>query len=91
MIRPSTRRLLPIVAAFALACGRDERQRYPDEVAENFLRNCRANGATEASCRCALEETERRLTFDEFRALEGRVERGKTPPRELVEIAERCR
>ena len=70
-------------------CGRDE-QRFPDEVADNFLRACRGSGGTEAACRCALAATERRFTLDEYRALEGGIERGKAAPPELLEIAEEC-
>ncbi len=90
--RPARRPALLVacLAVLASGCNRKE-STFPEEIAANFLRTCRARGGSDASCRCSLDQLEQRFTVEEYRALETRLVPGATIPEELGRIADRCR
>ena len=85
---PMTRQLLlGLVAAGALAgCGGGDdggEERYPQEARTNFVRSCDAQpNASREVCECALEELERTLPYDDFKAADDAIRAGDQPEKE---------
>jgi len=82
------------VAAAALlafgACGGDDA--YPPEVVDNFMESCTSQvGASESYCRCAIEELQTSMSFDDFQAAEDRITSGaENLPQELQDAVDSC-
>lgn len=88
---PMTRQLvLGLVSAGALAgCGGGDgggdggEKRYPQEARTNFVRSCDAQpNAGRKVCECALEELERTLPYEDFKAADAAIREGEQPQRE---------
>ncbi len=62
---------------------------YPKDVVDNYMLACTRN-ASERDCRCTIDEIRRRMTIDEYRAMEARITRREVPP-EMLAAAEACR
>jgi hypothetical protein len=81
-------RALLVVVLLLAGCHREPADTYPPDVVQNFLRSC-TRRADERTCRCALGQLERRVSLDEFHALEARIGRGELP-QEMAEAAATC-
>jgi hypothetical protein len=66
---------LTICAAFAAGCGGGHD--YPSEAESSFMASCTAQaGATESSCRCALDNLEESMSYDEFKRVDTAIRAG---------------
>ena len=75
--------------ATALACHRPPDHPYPPDVQQNFLRACTTR-ADDRTCRCALEQMERRFTIEEFNGFEAELKAGQVP-QPMVDATTACR
>lgn len=90
---------LLVLAAVALALGLaacgdggDGSNEYPAEVVENFVTNCAAQpGTTESSCRCAIDELQERMSFEEFEAAEQDLVTTGNVADELRAVVDECK
>lgn len=69
---------------------------YPKPVVDNFMKSCTDQpNATESYCRCTVEELQRTLPYDKFKAADAAIQRGgKASPeaRKAIEAAiKKCR
>ena len=69
---------------------------YPQEAVANFVSECRAQpGATEAACRCVIDELQRTMPYEEFREADEALLEEREPDEaaleKLTEAAEACR
>jgi hypothetical protein len=78
-----------VLALVGAACRRDGNA-YPAEVAENFMHACTSR-ASEKSCRCALDELQRRYTLEQYQTIEGGIAAKNQVPKEIVGIMDACR
>lgn len=62
---------------------------YPADVVDNFMNACTRNAAPR-DCRCTIDEIRRRITIDEYHAMEARMAKRDMPP-EMLAAAEACR
>lgn len=69
-----------LLAAAALAgCGGDD-DRYPEEARANFVKSCDAQpNASRDVCQCALEELERTVSYEDFKAADEAIREGDQP------------
>jgi hypothetical protein len=72
-----SRALLLVIVALA-ACSRAPDQPYPPDVVEAFVASCRAK-APEATCRCTIDDLQRHVSLDEFKALDQQARSGTIP------------
>ena len=63
---------------------------YPDEVEAEFIRSCEVAGSNRTFCRCVLDKVQGKYTFEEFSAIESKINAGE-PPDEFVEFTEKAR
>jgi predicted small lipoprotein YifL len=83
--------LLALVLGLS-ACGGDGGDEYPDAVVENFVANCAAQpGTTESACRCAIDELQERMSFEEFEAAEQDLVTTGNVAEELRAVVEECK
>ncbi len=68
-----------------------ERPRYPAPVEERILRECQANGGSEAVCRCTLAKLEARYSFGELLREAGELSRTGRPNDEVLAMIDQCR
>lgn len=78
-----------LVLLLVAGCHQEPADTYPPDVVQNFLRSC-TRRADERTCRCALGRLERRVSLDEFHALEARIGKGDLP-QEMADAAAACR
>jgi hypothetical protein len=89
-------RRLIVMAAIAVfgACGGDDGggvQAYPQEVVDNFMESCTNQpGANESYCRCAINQLQETMSYDEFQAADREISEGGDMPEELMNAVESC-
>ena len=67
-----------------------ESGRYPDSVAEEFVKSCERSGSSRAFCSCVFEKVQERYTFEEFSVIESKIIAGQTPE-DFVEFSGKAR
>lgn len=96
-------RLAVAVTSLALAaCGDEQtgggsesgggaKSGYPAAAEKNFMDACRSNGGNRAFCRCTLDQIKGKLSYEEFKKEDARIQKGGTPGTALNEAATACR
>ncbi len=52
--------------------------KYPQQVVDNFMKSCTAQpGATDAYCKCTIEELQAKLPFDKFKNADQAIQNDK--------------
>lgn len=51
-------------------CGREQSDRFPEEVRTNYVSSCIRSGSDRQFCECTLEVMENMLSYREFQKLE---------------------
>lgn len=84
-----------VLAASLAACGGGdegggggggESDRYPETARSNFVDSCDEQpNASRSVCRCALEELEKTMPFEEFKAADEAIRAGDQPKKETAE------
>jgi len=73
--------LLLILATTSLlftACN--TKHDYPSDVTQNFMNSCQTNsGGKQELCSCLLDKIQRKYTYEEFSAIEVKMQVGQTP------------
>ena len=70
--------LLVLASAALVACGGDDG--YPSEARTNFIESCdKQPNATRSVCECALDELERTLPYEDFKAADDAIRAGDRP------------
>jgi len=78
-----------LLAALVLAaCSRPPEHPYPAEVVDAFVASC-TKQAPEKTCRCTIDQLQRRLTLDEFKTLDQQA-RGGSVPKPLADAIAEC-
>lgn len=80
--------ILGTLAGAAGCRGCERGHAYPPEVVDNFIAACRAS-ASEASCRCTIDQLRRLYTYEEFQVIEQRLEARDVPP-EMSDVLAAC-
>ena len=90
--------LIAVVLALALAAcgGGNGEEGYPEEAVSNFMNSCTAQqGATEAACRCVINELERTMPFEEFEETDKALREKRRPAaasqQKLTRAVQKCR
>lgn len=68
-----------------------EKEAYPQQVRDNYMRSCTSTGGTEKICKCVLDYVEARMSFQEFSEMEKNMTAGNPPPSVLEEAIEYCK
>ena len=56
---------------------------YPKPVVDNFMKSCTAQAnATKSYCECTIEELQKTLPYDDFKAADAAIQKGGEGPRE---------
>ena len=80
MTRPILAGLVTAAALAGCGGGDGESERYPQEARTNFVRSCDAQpNASREVCECALEELERTLPYEDFKAADDAIRAGDDP------------
>jgi hypothetical protein len=86
-----------VMAVATVSCGADEQvYDFTGETRDGFLLACTTqlddSRLTTAVCQCVFDETQRRLSFDEFEAVDRQlIDDGDAPlPDEVVEVMAGC-
>lgn len=74
----------------AAQAGGDQR-RYPDQVEQSFLKQCTANGASDAICRCTLTKVEQRYDVIELSKLASEMSQSGQLNGEILGFVTTCR
>lgn len=54
-------------------------RRYPQSVADEFLKACETSGSKPEFCACVFEKVQQQYTFEEFSVIESKMTAGQTP------------
>ena len=68
----------------------DAPTKYPQSVADEFLRTCGAAGSNGEFCKCVFEKVQEKYTFEEFSVIESKLAAGR-PQDEFVEFIGKAR
>lgn len=65
--------------ALLFSCG-PKKHDYPSDVTQNFMNSCEAtSGGDQKMCSCLLEKIQEKYTYEEFSAIEVKMQAGQTP------------
>lgn len=64
--------------------------KYPQPVAEEFLKACEGAGSKREFCQCVFEKVQQKYTFEEFSVIESEITAGQ-PPKDFVEFSGKAR
>ena len=69
-----------LFASFILTSCGTKKNDYPANVTQNFMNSCQTtSGGDQNLCSCLLEKIQEKYTFEEFTAIEVKMQTGKTP------------
>jgi hypothetical protein len=74
---------IPILGAIMIAffmmtsCG-SKKNDYPSDVTQNFMNSCQVE-ADQKICSCLLDEIQKEYTYEEFSAIEVKMQAGQSP------------
>jgi hypothetical protein len=54
-------------------------QKYPQSVADEFLKACETSSSKSEFCACVFEKIQQQYTFEEFSVIESKMLAGQTP------------
>jgi hypothetical protein len=61
-----------------LACN--TKHDYPADVTQNFMNSCQmTSGGNQEICSCLLDKIQKKYKYDEFSAIEDKMQAGQTP------------
>ena len=86
------RRFAAVLGACLLTLGACGDEGYPPEAVEDFMSSCTTQlGASRSYCRCAIDNLQESMSFDDFQAAEDEITSGsQNLPQELRDAAESC-
>ena len=97
-MRPLAILIALVLSLGVAACGGDGggEDGYPNEAVSNFMNSCTAQqGATEAACRCVIDELERTMPFEEFEETDKALREKRRPAassqQKLTRAVQKCR
>ena len=69
---------------------------YPQFAIDNFMNSCTAQeGATQSECRCAINQIQQEIPYDEFVEIDTAIREGRDPPpgsqEKITEAIRECR
>jgi hypothetical protein len=65
-----------IITIFACNTKHD----YPSDVTQNFMNSCQmTSGGNQENCSCLLDKIQKKYTYEEFSAIEVKMQAGQTP------------
>jgi hypothetical protein len=67
-----------------------ENGKYPESVAEEFMKSCEESGGTKEFCTCMFDKVQQEYTFEDFSTIETKISAGE-PPDEFVEFTGKAR
>jgi hypothetical protein len=68
--------LTSIITIFACNTKYD----YPADVTQNFMNSCQmTSGGNQEICSCLLDKIQKKYTYEEFSAIEVKMQAGQTP------------
>lgn len=83
----------PSAGSWPVPASTPDRATYPPESERAFVQSCSRRGSP-AACRCLLTELQKRLTYEDFEALDQQAREGYTPRQAralLTQAARSCR
>ncbi len=73
-----------LFASFILTSCGSKKHVYPADVTQNFMNSCQStSGGEQKICSCLLDKIQEKYTFEEFSAIEVKMQAGQTPSKFL--------
>ena len=68
-----------LASTILTGCG-PKKNDYPSDVTQNFMNSCEeTSGGDQKMCSCLLDKIQEKYTFEEFSAIEVKMQAGQTP------------
>ena len=69
-----------LFASFILTSCGPKKNDYPADVTQNFMNSCQSTSdGDQKLCSCLLDKIQEKYTFEEFSAIEVKMQAGQTP------------
>jgi hypothetical protein len=80
MKKTTTILVATLLTLFILSGCEAKKHDYPSDVTQNFMNACqKTSGVNQKMCSCLLDKIQEKYTYEEFSAIEVKMQSGQTP------------